>query len=79
MADMIYLEAPYEVADRPLEWQKHGLQQTASGYGRKLTSTRVLRIAGEKLWRRIYVICYSNAGTSYVLIKGIPHYLKGGA
>jgi len=57
----------YETRYRPLEWQKRGLQQTASGYGSKLTSTREIKYEGR--WRRIYVCCYSNAGTAYI-VKG---------
>jgi hypothetical protein len=74
---MIYLTKPYETADRPLWFHLRGLSETASGYGRKLRSPRMLRIVGEKRWRRIYVVCFSNAGSAYVLISGVPHYLRG--
>jgi hypothetical protein len=77
-APIQYLEpGTYEFSERILPWQAAGLQQTASGYGRKLTSRRILRIVGEKVWRRVYYVCFSNAGSSYVLIKGRPFYLKG--
>jgi len=65
-----YLADSYEVKDNPLWYHLAGLSQTASGYGGKLTSSKMLRIKGEKIWRRIYVMCYSNNGTSYILIKG---------
>ena len=44
-----------------------------TGYGRKIRTSWELRI--NKRWHRIYVVCYSNAGSSYVLIAGKPHYL----
>jgi hypothetical protein len=58
-----------EVEDRPLWWHLRGLQQTRSGYGRKLTSRTVVRFEGEKRWRRVYVVCFSNSGTAYVETK----------
>lgn len=40
-----YLEDDeYEIVDRPLPWQIQGLQQTASGYGKRLTSSRCIRL-----------------------------------
>lgn len=80
MADLNYLEwGTFELSERVLPWQAQGLQQTASGYGRKLTSRRILRIVGETVWRRVYYTCYSNAASSYVLIKGQAFYLRGEA
>lgn len=35
MRQIEYLEEPHEIVDKPLAWQKLGLQQTASGYGAK--------------------------------------------
>lgn len=55
--------------DRPLWWHNQGLSQTASGYGRKLTSSRCVKTADGKV-RRVYVTCYSNSGTAWVTIKG---------
>jgi hypothetical protein len=78
MAPIQYLEQPYETKEAPLWFHLRGLSETATGYGRKLRSTRMLRIVGESRWRRIYVVCYSNAGSAYVLIKGKPHYLRSG-
>jgi hypothetical protein len=52
------------VKDAPLWWQKQGLQETATGYGGKLTSTRMVKWLGR--WRRVYVACYSNNGTAYI-------------
>lgn len=53
-----------EAQERPLWWQEKGLHETASGYGRKLTSPYVVKWRGR--WRRVYVCLISNAGTSYI-------------
>ncbi len=45
---------------------KAGLDYTASGYGRKIPTTRMVRIPGSKRWRRVYCCIYSNIGTCYV-------------
>jgi hypothetical protein len=50
----------------PLAWQRAGRQFTASGYGRRIPSEIMVQIPGSPRWRRVYVCCYSNAGTSYV-------------
>lgn len=50
-----------------LPWQKVGLQQTASGYG-NLTSSYKINFCG-KLYR-IYILLYSNSGSSYFTVKG---------
>lgn len=39
---------------------------TATGYGRKLPTTRMVRLPGNPRWRRVYCCCYSNVGTCYV-------------
>jgi hypothetical protein len=67
--DLDYLEQPYEIVDRPLAWQRQGLQQTASGYGRKLTSTRCVRFP-DGSERRIYITCFSNSGTAWINVAG---------
>lgn len=54
--------------DTPLWWHKAGLQQTATGYGSKLT-TRYKTAYGGRLYR-VYCICYSNVGTLYIRIRG---------
>lgn len=60
---------PLTFADRPLPWQVAGLQETASGYGRRLTSRRVA-ILPDGRERRVYVTCYSNAGTAWIRVAG---------
>lgn len=58
----------FETKEAPLWWQEQGLQQTATGYGSKLTTTKMLRYNGR--WHRIYCSCFSNIGTCYILSKG---------
>ena len=71
-----YLEEPYTVIDRPLWWHERGLSQTASGYGHKLTSPKMVRLADGRL-RRIYVTCCSNIGSSWITLGKRRLYLRG--
>lgn len=57
----------------PLPWQKQGLQQTASGYGAKLTSSYKVNFNG-KLYR-IYHTCYGNASSAWFIAKGKKIYV----
>lgn len=52
----------------PLWWHKQGLTQTATGYGGKLTTPYKTEYGG-RLYR-VYVMCWSNVGTSYIIRKG---------
>lgn len=54
---------------RPLAWQTAGLQQTASGYGRRLTSAYCVRLSDGRM-RRVYVTLFSNSGTSWITLGG---------
>lgn len=69
-----------QVVDKPLEWQLHGLQQTASGYGSKLTTRYTVNCADGRV-RRVYARCYSNTAWFYIIVKGlkvtIPDELMG--
>lgn len=56
-----------ETKEVPLWWQKQGLSFTASGYGGKIPTSRMVKVDGR--WRRVYVACYSNLGTAYI-VKG---------
>ena len=67
--DWTYFDEEYSIEDRPLWWHLKGLSQTASGYGKKLTSSRVLRLADGRV-RRVYVTIYSNAGTAWIVLDG---------
>jgi hypothetical protein len=50
-----------------LDWQKRGLQQTASGYGTKLTTRYFINF--ENFNYRVYCRCFSNIGTCYIKTK----------
>jgi len=50
-----------------LDWQKRGLQQTASGYGSKLTTQYYINFEGFNY--RVYCRCFSNVGTCYIKTK----------
>lgn len=52
------------------------LSRSRTGYGNKLPTSWELRL-DDKRWRRVYVVCWSNSGSAYVLVKGEPHYLGG--
>ena len=71
-----YLSEPYEIVDRPLAFHTAGLQQTASGYGMKLTSSRCVRLPDGRV-RRIYITQYSNAGSAWITLDGRKLFLRG--
>lgn len=62
-------DALYVFEDRPLWFHLAGLSQTASGYGRRLVSRRVVRFPDGRT-RRVYVTQYSNAGTAWIVLNG---------
>lgn len=69
---MNYIETTDEnLRYRPLWWHKQGLSQTATGYGSKLTSSKEVYFEGR--WRRVYITCWSNSGTAWVLVKGVKY------
>jgi hypothetical protein len=51
-----------------LSWQKQGLQYTSSGYGSKIPSSKQIFYANR--WRRVYVTCFSNSGSTWVQVGG---------
>lgn len=63
-----------ELIDSPTEWQKMGLQETASGYGRRLNSGLKISFNG-KLYR-IYTTIFSNLGSSWFKTKGRKIYIN---
>lgn len=56
-----------EHKERPLPHHMLGLQYTASGYGNKIPTSRMVRLPGSARWRRVYCCIHSNAGTCYVM------------
>jgi hypothetical protein len=63
-----YLDKPYEIVERPLWFHKQGLSETPSGYGGKLRSSRCVRFP-DGTQRRIYITCYSNAGSAWIIVN----------
>jgi hypothetical protein len=49
--------------------------RNASGYGRKIPTSWLLHVSGR--WRRVYVVCYSNAGSAYIVVRGERYFLGG--
>lgn len=62
----------YVIEERPLPWQLDGLQQTRSGYGARLTTSRVVRLPDGKV-RRIYATQFSNNGTCWIVLDGVKY------
>lgn len=65
---------PLKFRDNYLPWQKLGLQQTASGYGLKLTTTKQVRFNNR--WYRIYATCISNVSSCFICSKGQKLYIR---
>lgn len=63
-----YNGVEYELIDAPLWWHDAGLTQTATGYGAKLTTRYKVNIGGKS--RRVYITCFSNAASLWVVIDG---------
>ena len=63
-----------DLLDEPLDWQKQGLQQTASGYGKKLTMPYKILFNAKKY--RLYCTQYSNAGSVWFIAKGRRIYVS---
>lgn len=53
-----------EAKEVPLWHHKRRVSQTRTGYGNKLATPYMVQWRGR--WRRVYVCCYSNAGTAYI-------------
>ncbi len=57
-----------ELIHAPTKWQKMGLQETRTGYGRRLNSGLKIEYCG-KLYR-IYITIFSNNGSAWFTVKG---------
>lgn len=74
MEPIIHLNLPEQnFFDAPLAWQKMGLQQTVSGYGRKLATSRKVWI-GNRAYR-VYVAQVGNAGSAWIEVTGSRFYI----
>ena len=52
-----------------LPWQERGLSYTATGYGAKIPTTRMVR--WNSRWHRVYCAVYANSGLPYIHIYGV--------
>ena len=74
MSKVVYADiSSCEFRECLLWWQKQRLQQTATGYGRKLTTRYKVFYQGK--WRRVYASCFSNTASIYIIVKGEDLYL----
>jgi len=75
--DIKYLSDYYKftVFEKPLYQHIHNLTQTASGYGKKLTTRYMIRLRKNTI-RRVYATCFSNAASYWVMIEGTRYYLR---
>lgn len=55
-----------ESKDSPMPHHRAGLSYTRSGYGKKIPTTKMVKLPGSPRWRRVYCCIFSNAGTCYV-------------
>ena len=69
----IYAERRELIYDPPL-WMARGLQETASGYGKRLNSGLKISFNG-KLYR-IYTTVFSNVGSSWFTVRGRKIYVS---
>ncbi len=72
-----YLDPAQVIGKRlkPLTWNQER-EAYGTGYGPKMATSWELQLT-DKRWRRVYVMQWSNAGTAYVRVKGVPHLLGG--
>lgn len=50
--------------------------QQPDGYGRKIATQYLVRLDGKGPWRRVYCICFSNAGSLYIVVKKQAYYFR---
>ena len=61
------IAARYDVSELERKTTERPLSgQTVTGYGRKMPTSVMVKLPDSPRWRRVYVCCYSNAGTAYV-------------
>lgn len=63
-----------ELIQAPTDWQRQGLQETASGYGRRLNTGLKIHFNGKAY--RLYCTCFSNAGSVWFKTKGRTIYVS---
>ncbi len=74
-----YLTTPIAEKRRTETTPRYG--RTAMGYTVRsgAPSSYTIRLEGEKRWRRVMIWQFSNAGTCFVRINGVPHVISDGA
>jgi hypothetical protein len=80
LSEIKYLEQPFEVISSPVK--RFGMLQllpgqSASGYGSKIATDRMVRLPGRNVAYRVYAVCFSNAASHYVIVNKQKLYLKG--
>lgn len=63
-----------DLIEKPLWYHKRGLTQTATGYGSKLVTSKMIKL-GKKLYR-VYCMIYGNSGSCYIIQKGQKIFLR---
>lgn len=76
LPDGVIWPSPMAEAERLLEWQRLGMQYTATGYGTKIPTSKVIAWSDGKV-RRVYCDIYSNAGSCYCMIHGCKVSVEG--
>lgn len=51
--------------------------QTMSGYGVAVPTSRMVRLEGSAVWRRVYCTIFSNVGTCWVRVGKKKHVVRG--
>ena len=68
--------SPMAESRRLLDWQRRGQQYTATGYGTKIPTSKVIKWSDGRE-RRVYCDIYSNAGSCYCMIHGCKVSVEG--
>ena len=76
LPDGVMWPSPLAMSERLLEWQRRGLQYTATGYGTMIPTSKVIKWTDGKV-RRVYCDIYSNAGSCYCMIHGCKVSVEG--
>ena len=58
-----------KIVHDPDHFTNHGIQQTATGYGSKLSQPYWV-VCSDSRQRRLYAVCHSNAASHYVIVDG---------
>ena len=45
------------------------INRNVMGYGCKIPTCHMVQVDGKR-WYRMYCICYSNSGSTYIIVKG---------